>query len=215
MNDQAIESKLLFAKTVITSASSHPPVSEALAGYGYDGPRILEGEQLLTTAEELHTKQIKEYGEQYTASDQLTVARADANELYMDHVKVARVALKKDRGHWESLLLSGDRAQSYSGWLRQAKTFYTNAIGSTAIQEKLAKFNITVEKLEAGKNLVQDVEVKLAAQLKEKGEAQQATVDRDFSFDDLQDWLGDFIAIARVALSGKPQHLEMLGIVQS
>ena len=213
MNNHAIESELLFAKTVITNAGQ-PPLSESLAVYGYDEATIQEGEQLRATAQELQAKQVKEYGEQYQATDELASARTNANAHYMVHVKIGRVALAKDRGLWESLLLSGRRARSDSGWLKQAKTFYTNAIGSTAVQEKLGKYNITLEKLQEGQAAVKEVERTLAAQLKEKGEAQQATEDRDFAFDDLQDWLSDFIAIARIALEGKPQHLEMLGIVE-
>ncbi|NEP46299.1 MAG: hypothetical protein F6K35_46720, partial [Okeania sp. SIO2H7] len=52
-----------------------------------------------------------------------------------------------------------------------------------------------------------------AAQEKEKGEAQQATKTRDEALDALDDWLGDFLAIAEVALADKPQLLEALGVL--
>ncbi len=213
MTNQTIESKLLFANSVITNAGK-PQLAEPLASYGYDETRLQEGSQLLANAETLQAAQKREYGEQYAATDALDAARTTANGFYMPHVKIARVALAKDRGLWESLLLTGDRAQSDSGWLKQAKTFYTNAIASPDVQEKMGKYNITLEKLQEGQAAVKDVELKLAAQLKEKGEAQQATVDRDFAFDDLQEWMSEFIAIAHIALEDKPQHLEMLGIVQ-
>ncbi len=78
----------------------------------------------------------------------------------------------------------------------------------------MAKFNITEEKLLAGKQLIEETVSLNAAQEKEKGEAQQATVERDEALDALEFWLSDFFAIARIALEEKPQLLEKLGIVE-
>ena len=58
------------------------------------------------------------------------------------------------------------------------------------------------------------METKLNEQLREKGEAQHTTQQRDKAFDALQDWMGDFVGISRIALESKPQYLEMLGIVE-
>lgn len=53
-----------------------------------------------------------------------------------------------------------------------------------------------------------------AAQQKEKGEAQQATLERAAAFDELDEWMGDYIAVARIALEAKPQFLEKLGVLK-
>ena len=73
---------------------------------------------------------------------------------------------------------------------------------------------MTQAKIETGKTLLEETESANAAQKKEKGEAQQATLERDKAVDNLEDWLSDFIAIARIALEEKPQLLEKLGIIE-
>ena len=96
----------------------------------------------------------------------------------------------------------------------QARQFYLNALEDTTVLEKMAGFGITQAKLENGKTLLEQAEAANAAQKKEKGEAQQATQERDQTMDNLEEWLSDFIVIARIALEEKPQLLEKLGIVE-
>jgi len=172
------------------------------------------GMALCTAASDLQSKQKQEYGEQFTATADLQLSKANANKTYMRHVKLARVALRNDRGAYEALQLAGGRKQSTSGWIQQSKIFYANALASADILAKLSVLTMTAEALTAGQILVTEVEAKLSIQLKEKGEAQAATQARDAAFDDLQDWMSDFVAIARIALENDSQLLEMLGIVE-
>lgn len=106
----------------------------------------------------------------------------------MRHVKIARVALKSDRGAFQKLALDGKRKVTLSGWLGQAKQFYLNALADADILAKLGQFGVTQEKLQAAQQLLQEVETANAAQEKEKGEAQQATLERDAAFEKLDDW---------------------------
>ena len=66
----------------------------------------------------------REYGDQFAATDALDKALNDANALYMKHVKLARIALKGERGAAQSLDLDGRRKQTYSGWIAQASVGY-------------------------------------------------------------------------------------------
>lgn len=214
MRNQSIDSKLLFAQNAINNALAIKEISSPLALFGYNQQRLKEGEKLYTKASELQIKQVKEYGEQYEASNVLHLTRAMANKTYMVHVKIARVALRNNPETNASLQLTGNRKDSLSGWLKQAKAFYTNALNTPKVITALAKFGIDKKQLEAGSALVSDLENSFNAQLKEKGEAQIATQERDEALDDMQDWMSDFIAIARIALASEPQLLEMLGIVE-
>jgi vacuolar-type H+-ATPase subunit I/STV1 len=108
----------------------------------------------------------------------------------------------------------GRRQQSYSGWIKQASIFYTNALIDEGVKTALSSFGITEQALQEGQDNVNEVQPKLAAQLKENGEAQASTQARDESLEDLLDWMSDFVAIARIALENDAQLLEVLGIVE-
>jgi hypothetical protein len=214
MANHTMEARLLAAQVAIDNSLNDAEVQTYLAQYGYDSARLNQGKTLLAAAQQLHQKQTVEYGEQFAATTALQSAWDRANAEYMRCVKVARVALKSDRGAHQKLDLDGKRKVSISGWIVQAKQFYTNALADAAVLAKLAEFGITQEKLQAGQQLVNTVETANAAQEKEKGEAQQATLERDAALESLDDWLSDFTAIARVALEEKPQLLETLGILK-
>ncbi len=132
----------------------------------------------------------------------------------MRFVKVARIAFRNDHSLYQKLDLGGMRKISLAGWLAQGKQFYLNALGDAKVLEKMAEYGMTREKIEAGKALLDQTEAANAAQEKEKGEAQQATQERDKAVDELEDWLADFLAIARIALEDKPQLMENLGVVE-
>lgn len=213
MSNDSISSQLLFAQNAITNAQDHPTIKDALAEFGYDDATLNAGKAYYEEALRLDALQKKEYGDQYHATDDLNSTRAKANKVYMKDLKLARIQLRGDRNTAASLQLDGDRKRSLPGWISQAKTFYTNALDSPAVLAAMAKVGRTQEKLEEGKSLVADVEKKRNIQLKEMGEAQSATEARDHALDELSEWMGKFVPIAKIALEDKPQLLEMLGLV--
>lgn len=214
VTNQSIEQRLLAASLAIDNALTDAEIQAAMSEFGYDAARINAGKSLYDAAAQLHQKQKSEYGEQFAATQELQQKWDEATKTYMKQVKVARVALQSDYGAYLKLGLAGNRKRTLSGWLVQARQFYSNALADADVMAKLALFGMTQAKLEAAQTLVDAVEAANAAQKKEIGEAQQATADRDNALDSLEDWLGDFIAIARIALEEKPQLLEKMGVVE-
>ncbi len=102
---------------------------------------------------------------------------------------------------------------SYHKPYMQMLNFYDAALGSQEIQDNLARFNVTPDKLTAGKALVDAMQQKHQAQLKETSEARGATHDRDQTLADLDDWMSDFRGVIRIALGAHPQYLERFGLV--
>ena len=214
MKNNTIDAKLVSSQVALANTMGNDAIKAPLSAFGYDEAKMLEGKALFEDAATKHDQQKKEYGEQYAATDEFEAAMNSANKDYMIHLKIARVALRGLRGAAEALQLEDRRKKTYTGWMKQAGIFYTNALADEAIKAALGKFGIDEAKMTAGKAAVQDVADKQAAQFKEKGEAQATTVARDEALEDLLDWMGDFVAIARIALENEPQLLKMLGIVE-
>jgi len=181
------------------------PIDERLAKYQ------LYFDVALT--DEVVKQQEKEYGEKLGASDELDAARAEAYETYIDLVGLARIALKRDRNLQSQLDLGGEREKAHDESYMQMLNFYDAALNSPEIQNKLARFNVTPDKLNAGKALVAAIQEKKQARLKEASEAQRATHDRDEAMSAIDDWMSDFIGVSRIALRKHPEYLERLGLV--
>jgi len=128
-------------------------------------------------------------------------------------LKIARVTFRNDPQAATALGLSGIRKQSFSGWLDQVQQFYLAALAKETYQSKFAQFGVTLEKLQTGKDQLDEVVAASGTKENETGEAQQATQTRDAAFDALDTWMSDFFAIARIALDGT-QLSEALGLLE-
>ncbi len=207
--DERLAQYQLFFDVALTDETVKP----IYANYGYDEGTMQEGVALFDSGYNLQQDKKKEYGEQYAATDELDAARNAAYVQYIELVQLARIALKHERNFQNQLELSGPRERTYSKLYMQMLNFYDAALGSTDIQAALARFRITADTFSAGRALVETMQQTYQAQKKETSEAQRASHDRDSALDALDDWMGDFIGVSRIALSKEPEYLERLGLV--
>jgi hypothetical protein len=210
--DASIAQRLVSAQIAIDAVLADAALQEAMAAYGYDATRMLQGQALREQALGLVQQQRARLGAQFAATDARARSQAQAHAIYMRHVGVARVALRGDRGAAEALDLAA-RKRSKSGWLLQAQQFYANLLGDPAIVAKLAGFGLAQEQIAAGQQLVTFVAAGDVAQQSRKSIAQETMKARDAALDALNDWMRDFLAIAQIALAEQPQALERLGII--
>ena len=209
---KSIPGRLARARTAIDNAQSNTAIAAKLAAYGYSAAVIAVGQTLLDAATSKQTAQEDEYAQQLTATDSLEATWQQAQSTYSPLVQLARLALKGDRGSLDAMQLGGERKRTVSGWASQARAFYTHALHKPDIMARLARFNITEAQLSAGLAEVSELEDAQARQSDERGEAQSATQARDAALDALDEWMGEFIEVARVALRSDPQLLEALGV---
>jgi hypothetical protein len=116
----------------------------------------------------------------------------------MRQVKVARVALKDNRGALQKLGLVGVRKRAHAGWLAQAQQFYANALAEPEILARLSAFGITEAQLASSQRQISLAATSHATRQQRKGAAQDATHQRDIAMAALDAWMGDFLKVARV-----------------
>ncbi len=209
---RSIEGRLLAAQVAIHNALDDAELQGYLAEYGYDQAKLAVGQALYETALKAQQTQKVEYGDQYDATDNVHRLWEEANGAYMRYTKVARIALRDQRGTMSKLGLRGRRKRAIAGWLVQARQFYGNLLTEEQLLERMSEFGITQAKLEMSQAQVDEVEQAYRVQGQERGAAQDATQARDAALDALSQWMSDFIAIARLALEERPQYLEKLGV---
>jgi hypothetical protein len=211
-NYRTIGERLSDYDVSLTNFAEDPGIQNAMASFGYTPERVAEGEALLTQARQADADQKREYGEQYAAYDRLQQEFKEASGPYTTSLKVARIAFKEDRKADTALLLSGRLSNSLPMWVQRCGIFYTNLLDSPHFCATMATFGRTRAMLEAEYKEFSDVADALAKHRREMGEAREATARRDECMEALDEWMSDFLDIARLAMPNQPESLKKLGL---
>nr|WKN37336.1 hypothetical protein K4G66_01270 [Tunicatimonas sp. TK19036] len=206
----SFDSQLEQHRLMLFNAKNTPTISKRLNALGYNGNKMLKGIALYDDV--LHWQSVKNthYGAQKTATDALQADCQEFKKPYTEHVALARIAFKEDRGTLSTLKVDEARKTSLGGWLTQASAFYSQLANYT---EVMSRYGVSSETIQSAQSQLQALKTRRDAQLQRKGEAQDATEKRNLAMKALNNWMKEFRQIARIAMKDDPQLLETLGIV--
>lgn len=198
-------------RVALENAKNQPTISRIMTEYSYTPEVIAEGENL-------YSNTLLVYNQNKTEDDETSAAYADFSTkkeelviLYRAHRKRAKTAFRKDPVTLEQLALSGSQPGAYIKWMEMVKKFYTTVSANEAFKNKLRLFKVTEEELAQGQALITAIEAARAEYLREVGESEDITKQKDTAFANLDDWMSDFYAVAEIAIEEQPQLLEALG----
>jgi hypothetical protein len=211
-SNASIAQRLATAQSAIDTILAVPDLQTLMAAHGYDPDRMRQGRELYEQALALCQRQHAQYGDLYAATDARGAAHAQAHAAYIRHFKLAKVALRDNRGAAQKIGLAAQRARTLAGWQMQAQQFYANTLADATIVGALAQYGVTQAQLAAGQQQVDLVMTSTVTQQMQKGTAQATTQARDVALVALNHWMRDFLAIARIALADYPQQLRQLGL---
>lgn len=195
----------------LDNAQNQSEIASALAELGYDAETIAQGKALYNKARDAFDANKTEDDETAETYKRWFDLKENLANRYSLDRKKAKVIFRKDEVTKEKLGVNGILPKAYVNWLETVKKFYSVALSDTDIQAKLARLKITPEHLDETNQLITEVEAARSDYLREVGESQNATKVKDAALAELDDWMRDFYAVAKIALDDKPQLLEALG----
>ena len=195
----------------LENVGNQTEIATIMAEFGYDETLLTEGKTLLTKTREAFDFNKKEDDETTEAYQNFTDAKENLAKTYALHRKKGKVIFRKEPTTLSKLALTGSLPSAYIKWLETVKKFYTVAVSDTEIQNKLVRLKVSIEELNGTIQLISNLEQARSEYLREKGESQDSTKTKDKAFAEIDDWMFEFYAVAKIALEEHPQLLESLG----
>ena len=205
-----IDDFLTRSRESLYNCQNDTDLSDVLANFGYDATALAEGQALYDNAKRLDEEQDAEIGDQREAYQDYKAKRNEIDQLYRNHLRIARVAFKREADANTELQLSGIRKRRFSSWEKQTTAFYNGIAGKQEYQDLMVRF-IPVQQLLDTRDLLNQTLSLYATFRQEQSEAEAKTIERDEALDILAEWFSDFYNIAKVAFYDDSQQLEKLG----
>lgn len=204
---QTIAQQLNAMQLAITNSLADPEIKAAVAQYGYTTARLNAGKALYTAALTAVNAQKSGKGDQKAATAELIAKEKEAHDAYQAAAKIARAALSK--ADLAVLGLNNRAPRDTAGFIAAAYTLFDNA----AAGRLLADYGYDTDRIAEERAKIEAFDQANQAQEMAKGAAQQATQDQEAALQKMNDWLAQYLKIAKVALRGKKQLLEKIGVI--
>ena len=208
MSYKTFNERMESRRILIWNAADDNQIQQRLQNYGYTAEKFNEGKTLWQQTDQLGKQQAKEQNEQTAATDAFNEARNTAEDKLKRAKKLARIAFDGNNAAYNALNLKEINIVRFEDWLNDAEKFYANLLGNTQWTEAMQTYGYTTDQQE-----VNNLKSLQQAQLREMGEAQQATKDKWEHDSQLKKWCSHLSEIAKIEFEDDAQLLEKLGIL--
>jgi len=183
-------------------------LASELAEYGYDAPTIAQGEVLYNTLLEKYSSNVTETAQETTAYANFNQVFKNLLETYKTDRKKAKIVFKDQPDVLKNLKVNGTMPFRNASIIDVMNTFYITLQNNETLITPLTRLKVTNDHIAQQLAHLTQTQQAYAAYVQEKGESQQATIDKNKAFDVVTKWITEFYAIAKIALEDKPQLLE-------
>ena len=209
-NSTSIAEQTKEARLLIENSRQHAGIRQALVDFGYPIKNLEKGKALLEHFLMLQGAKRQNYRAQLNATDVVVTEFQQLKDTYDEHLALARLAFKQDRGMQKALGLHAPYPKRRSDFTEQVSSFYEQLLPQ---HQTVARYGLTQAEIEQAQATVAAFIQSQQQQAQRKGEAQSATRQRNQALKNLQRWVRGYRAIVRVALADEPQLAEVLGLL--
>lgn len=199
-------------RVALTNVETQTEIAALMADFGYDKTKITEGKTLLSTTRQKFDLNRQEDQETIAARAAFDEKTNDLTNRYIAARKKAKVVFRNDEVALKKLALVGVMPRLYIPKMEAIKTFYNTLQVNSALLDRLLILKITPADVTAALALISETEAARASYLREVGESQDATKNKDAAFITIEHWMRDFYAVAKIALEDHPQLLEAVSL---
>lgn len=212
MSKRSINQKLDSYRTLIFN-SRNPEIAPSLANFGIDAAYLDKGEAIYKDTIRLMDLQKQEYQEERAAFDMYYAQKDEVKKMLKKTRSLVKALSKSDPDLQSRLDFTPLSELRINDWIQAGIAFYNSLLLESVILEELAKYNFTTERLIAEKQELEGLlQLRMQSAL-EKGQAQEATRQRNQKLEELEDYCSVLKAVVTIALADRPQLMESLGIL--
>src|SRR5690606_38753369 len=184
---KSIGSKIDSFRALICNCRNED-IAPRLATQGVDAEFLDEGVARFNEVMQLMELQKKEYQEEREAYDIYFAKKDDVEKTLQDTRDLVRELSRNDADLQNRLKFSPMSRLPLGDWIQAGIDFYDSLLRESALLQRLARFNVSVERLSDEKQELEDLRQLRIRAMMEKGQAQEATRLRNQKLEELEDY---------------------------
>ena len=200
-------------RNAFESSRNQPVIKEQVALFGYTEEKLDEGWSIYQNTMSVWNRNKQEDRETADAYRKFLELYQQQEALYSLDRKKMRAAFIWEPEVLKKLGITGEKPRAYLEVMDHMKVCYGCLNEEDELQVKVAHMQITPEYLTESLDRLSAIEQVRSLYVREECESQAATDEKDQALAQLDRWMREYLAVARIALEEQPQLLEALGIL--
>ncbi|MBX2822391.1 MAG: hypothetical protein KTR29_22035 [Rhodothermaceae bacterium] len=211
--EKSIGDRLQQAEEAIIIGQTNPELSEVLADKGYTEALFEDGAQRVAAVKSFDALKRQQLGSQVVATAAMQSAYRSLRLSLDTDRRIARLAVGDNEEYAFQLRLYEKTSRRLSDFILQARHFYTKVQEHPEVMALIQeRYNLTIDVLNQRLTEVANLEEALRDQQYIIGQMRAVTRQRREAMDQVDAWMRDFNATARIAFQGDQPKLQKLGI---